>query len=468
MVAAAEEDPLLGRTLLGKLRVVRRIGAGGMGAVYEVEHKVTGHRRALKVLHPGMADGEVLARFAREARVSALVRSTHMVETFDAGATEDGMAYVLMELLEGRPVTRLIADSGRMAPEVAVEIFSQVCEGVAAAHEVGIVHRDLKPDNLFLVRGQGGQEQVKILDFGISKFTAKQAAFEGTLTGEGSLLGTPYYMSPEQMRAERDVDHRADVYAIGVMLYEALAGRRPFDATTFTALVVKIHEGQCEPLASLVPGLDPTLVATVERAMHKDREQRFPSVRELAAALRASRRRGSSEDRPSWADSGRMIHTLGGGRETGSRTLPPARSRGWWLAVGGVIVVGGALTLALPALWAGGLTVAHDPPPPTAPPRLVNAPPTTPAPGLAAPPPGPPAVDDPARTEIPVGADLPLVVQAGAPPTDVALDAGARPSRRVRAGAGSAARDPSAPSRPREVRPRPGGQAVDRDDPYDD
>ncbi len=277
---------LVGQTLMNKLEVLRLIGAGGMGAVYEVRHLLTKHHRALKLLHPQFAKSpEVVARFVREAGVAGTLRSEHVVETFDAGQLEDGSAYVLMELLEGRSLAGLLEERGRLEAAHAARLVWQACEGVAVAHAAGIVHRDLKPDNLFVVRREDGRETVKLLDFGISKFTTGYE-HAGTLTSEGSMMGTPYYMSPEQAKGAKDVDERADIYALGVILYEALTGLRPFDEDSFPALVIKIHTGEYRPVLDLRPELDPAMADVVHRAMHVDPAERFASARELQDALR--------------------------------------------------------------------------------------------------------------------------------------------------------------------------------------
>ncbi|HEY8432279.1 MAG TPA: protein kinase [Sandaracinaceae bacterium] len=279
----AESDDLVGQILLGKLEVVRRIGGGGMGVVYEVEHRLTGHRRALKVVHAKYADRpRFMKRLLREARVAGTLKTPYVVETYDAGRLEDGSAYVLMELLHGRSLYDLLQEEGRLGVRRVAEIMSQVAEGIGVAHAAGIVHRDLKPENVFLVKTEDG-ENVKILDFGVSKFDDGGDS-PTRLTVEGTLVGTPYYMSPEQA-AGRTVDARTDVYAMGVMMYEALAGRLPFEADSVGALFVKIGAGECVPLRIRRPDLDESVCEIVHRAFHRDPAQRFESAEALRREL---------------------------------------------------------------------------------------------------------------------------------------------------------------------------------------
>ncbi|HEY8945840.1 MAG TPA: serine/threonine-protein kinase, partial [Polyangiaceae bacterium] len=282
MSKAADRFPT-GTVLAGKLRVVQRLGFGGMGAVYEVEHELTRHRRALKLLHAEMrAVPGVVERFLREASAAGRIGNPHIVETFDAGYLESGEPYIVMELLEGETLASLLETQGVLSIERSCAILEQVADGVAAAHAAGIVHRDLKPENIFLT----GSERafVKLLDFGVSKFDSAATGVQN-LTMEGSPIGTPYYMSPEQVRGEKSVDARADIYALGVVLYECLTGKKPFVAETLPHLAVLIHEGRFQPPTELRPGLPASIDAVVARAMASDPGQRYANVREFAAQL---------------------------------------------------------------------------------------------------------------------------------------------------------------------------------------
>ena len=273
-----------GAIVAGKLRVIRLIGEGGMGAVFEVEHTFTKHRRALKMLHGEYARmPDVVTRFLREASAAGRIGNRHVVETFDAGKLDSGEPYIVMELLSGESLANLLERRRRLPVAEAVDVLLQACEGVQAAHAAGIVHRDLKPENLFFLQEPSGF--VKIVDFGISKFAADHTGV-GSLTLEGSALGTPFYMPPEQVRGDKDVDQQADVYALGVVLYECVTGRKPFIADTLPHLSVLIHEGKYPPASEIVPGLPPALESVIGRALAVEKRDRFQSVRELSARLK--------------------------------------------------------------------------------------------------------------------------------------------------------------------------------------
>jgi eukaryotic-like serine/threonine-protein kinase len=276
-----------GSVIAGKFRVVRPLGVGGMGKVYEVEHELTRHRRALKVLHAGSGT-DVVERFVREASAAARIGNPHVAQTFDAGRLEGGEPYLLMELLDGETLEARLHRAGPIDPGELSALIHQACEGIQAAHEAGIIHRDLKPDNIFVeVREEG--PFVKILDFGISKFDPGQTGAPG-ITRDGSVMGTPYYMAPEQVRGASSIDARTDVYALGVILYECACGKRPFDATSVEHLAVLIHQGRAVPLVERAPSLPRTFCEIVARAMATDPRDRFESARALADALAPLRR----------------------------------------------------------------------------------------------------------------------------------------------------------------------------------
>jgi serine/threonine-protein kinase len=293
----ASETTLVGQLLFGKLRVDSVLGRGGMGTVYRVTHLGTHHQRALKVMNPQIRlHEEALARFLREATVSGTLKSPHVVETLDSGQLPDGSFYVLMELLEGEPLNDIV-ERGPMALARIGRLLGQACSALALAHDRGIVHRDIKPDNLFIVRHPDGTESVKILDFGIARFR-QQSDVLGQLTGENAILGTPLYMAPEQIGNASTADGRADVYALGVVLYEAVSGRKPYTAQSFAELVAHIFDGQSTPLERTAPGLSPRAYEVVRKAMARKAEDRYQSVRELGEAL--------AELEPPWTPSSRL------------------------------------------------------------------------------------------------------------------------------------------------------------------
>jgi len=289
-----------GTIVANRLRIVRVIGVGGMGTVYEVEHELTKHHRALKVLHAKAAQQpSVVERFVREASAAGRIANAHIAETFDAGRLESGEPYLLMELIEGQTLDERLRQGGPIDVGELTDLVHQACEGVHAAHVSGIVHRDLKPENL-IVTARDGAPFVKILDFGISKFDSERTGALG-ITTEGLVMGTPYYMSPEQLVASPTLDARTDVYSLGVILYECACGVRPYDAQSIEHLAILIHKGNAAPLASRRPDLPPALCAAVHRAMDVDRDARFQSARELAEAIAPLRSPAATMRAVSWS-----------------------------------------------------------------------------------------------------------------------------------------------------------------------
>jgi hypothetical protein len=284
--AMAAGDSLIGETLGGKYRVLHQIGRGGMGVVYEAEHVGLGKRVAIKLmLEKYTDDTEAVARFHREALAAGRIGNPHIIEIFDMGKAPDGRSFVVMELLSGFPLAKVLEMSGALPPWRAVQIMRQVLRAVEAAHAKGIIHRDLKPDNIFLIQQREDQDFVKLLDFGISKvLSVEEQVAITTLTTTGVVMGTPLYMAPEQALGNR-VDRHADIYACGVILYEMLAGRPPFDGPTYAALVGKLLTAPPPPLGELRPGLPASLVRAVHRALAKEPGDRFDSAEQFAAAL---------------------------------------------------------------------------------------------------------------------------------------------------------------------------------------
>lgn len=277
---------LVGQTIEGKYALKAVLGRGGMGTVYEALHRLTNRRVAVKVLLPEHAEKpESIARFHQEARVVSSIGHSNICEILDFGRLADGRPFLVMELLEGETLGTLLERKGRLPVGEAVAVVVQALEALDAAHAKGIIHRDMKPDNVFLTARGGGAPVVKVLDFGISKAFGEDRDVE--LTRTGMVMGTPYYMAPEQARGDRSLDPRVDVWASGVILYEAISGRRPFLAKNYNALLVEILTAAHRPLSSLVPGVPGGLEAVIDRALSKRREDRQPTVAALASALAA-------------------------------------------------------------------------------------------------------------------------------------------------------------------------------------
>jgi serine/threonine-protein kinase len=267
----------------GRYRLGRSLGQGGMGEVYEAVQENLGKRVAVKLLHAQLAhNAGLLARFKREAEAAARLGHANIVEVFDFGVDADGTPFLVMELLAGESLGRTLASQGRLSQARVAFIAAQVLAALAAAHASGFVHRDLKPDNIFLTSVSGVNDIVKLLDFGIAKLTDEST--DAKLTNTGAVLGTPQYMSPEQARG-RSIDARSDLYAMGVVMYEALTGRVPFTAENYNAILFAILEDDPTPLASMRPDLEPAFVEIVQRAMARKPESRFSDAAAMRTAL---------------------------------------------------------------------------------------------------------------------------------------------------------------------------------------
>lgn len=279
---------MIGQTV-GNYQVLKLLGEGGMGAVYLAEHPGIGRKAAVKVLRGELASNEeVIQRFFNEARAANAIKHPGIVEIFDFGKLSSGGSYIIMELLEGDSLASRIKRGGFRIADVQ-EIAYQTAGALAAAHEKGIVHRDLKPDNIFLVPDQQtpGRELVKILDFGIAKLAGSQAGAGSVRTRTGTVMGTPLYMSPEQCRGTTEVDHRTDIYALGIILYELLCGAPPFVSEGHGELIHMHIAVAPAPPRSHNPGIPADLEAVVMKALAKDPARRFQSMSELQRALRS-------------------------------------------------------------------------------------------------------------------------------------------------------------------------------------
>ncbi|HEX3775487.1 MAG TPA: protein kinase [Polyangiaceae bacterium] len=271
--------------IAGKYELLRKLGQGGMGSVWYAQHLTLHSPVAIKLIDPAIATNpEALGRFLREAQSAAVLRSPHVVQILDHGV-DNGVPYIAMELLEGESLADRLARVGRLSPAETARIVIHVCRAVGRAHDAGIVHRDLKPDNVFLVRNDD-EEVAKVLDFGIAKATTHGlgAAASGA-TRTGALLGTPYYMSPEQAEGDRSLDSRADIWALGVITFECLLGRRPFEAETLGSLLLAICTRPI-PVPSRVGQVPAGFDEWFARACSRDLAARFASAKELATELR--------------------------------------------------------------------------------------------------------------------------------------------------------------------------------------
>jgi serine/threonine-protein kinase len=278
----------VGQLIEGKYRIIELIGEGGMGAVYLGENVRIQRKVAIKVLHGAYSSNiEVAQRFEREAQAAGRIGNDHILEVLDLGELPGGDRFMVMEYLDGETLAHRIKRLGRMSPQQVAPLAKQMVAGLAAAHAAGIVHRDLKPENIFILKEKAGKKDyVKIIDFGISKFQPL-GGDAMKMTRTGVVMGTPYYMAPEQASGSRDADARSDLYAVGVMLYEAVTGRVPFDAPTFNQLMFQIVLSEPPPPQAVVPDLDPAFASIVSKGMARDVNHRFQSSAEFGAAIDA-------------------------------------------------------------------------------------------------------------------------------------------------------------------------------------
>jgi len=278
--------PNVGDLLAGKYRIEKLLGMGGMGAVYGANHEILGQKVAIKVLLAEIASNqEAVARFLNEARAAAKIQNSHCARVMDVGTLEHNQAYMVMEYLEGCDLGQLLERQGPLPLQSAVDYVLQSLEALAHAHALHLVHRDLKPANLFLARQQDGTDIVKVLDFGISKATDTMGGTNPSLTSTKALLGSPLYMSPEQLRSSKSVDPRTDIWALGIILFELLTGRTPYDGDNVGELFAAILEKDAPSLLTFRPDAPPGLDQAVLACLRRDPNQRFQNVGQLADAL---------------------------------------------------------------------------------------------------------------------------------------------------------------------------------------
>jgi serine/threonine-protein kinase len=296
-LVAEESTSRIGSVVAKKYRILRVLGRGGMGTVYEAVHTSIGKHVALKFLEGHTtADAPARARFLREAQTASLVESPHVVHIFDSGWSDDGVPFMVLELLRGQDLRALLRAEGRLGLEQIISIAEQTLRALIQTHAAGIVHRDLKPENIFLCEIEGSEPLVKILDFGISKNTRPEEQLD-TLTHQGAVLGTAYYMSPEQAHGEPDVDPRSDVYSLGAIIYEMFTGRTPHVGNVYHAVLIDICTRDAPDVRLLAPQVPEDLARVIARALSRDRHARFETAQAFLGALSpfsAARRVSSS------------------------------------------------------------------------------------------------------------------------------------------------------------------------------
>jgi eukaryotic-like serine/threonine-protein kinase len=368
-----EHRELVGTTLSGRYSITRQVGQGGMGAVYEATHALIGKRVAVKVLLDKYARREALvARLEKEARLASSIGHEHIVDITDFGITEDGRTFVVMEYLEGESLAECLQREVRLPERRVLEIVQQATSALAAAHRKGVVHRDIKPENIFLLQRRD-KDFVKVVDFGISKSlrdTDENEEAKPRLTETGMVLGTPLYMSPEQARGDDELDHRVDVYALGVIMYETSTGRVPFQGHNYLSVISQVLSSSPLPPRQIVPGLSEEFEAVVMRAMSKEREDRYADCEALLVDLNALL------DDPSHSTERARITGPGAKRVARKST---ARIAIW---VGAIAATLAALITAVAFLMKSSDVKQPEPAPPVvvAPPAIVAPTPGTPAP----------------------------------------------------------------------------------------
>ncbi|HET7500535.1 MAG TPA: serine/threonine-protein kinase [Kofleriaceae bacterium] len=372
----SDQAELVGMTLSGRYLVTRKVGQGGMGAVYEATHTLIGKRVAVKVLLEKYARREaIVQRLEQEARLASSCQNEHIIDITDFGSTDDGRRFVVMEYLEGESLAECLARETRLPEQRILRIASQAASALAAAHDKKIVHRDIKPENLFLLRRKDA-DFVKVVDFGISKSVSAgdEAQEQQRLTQTGMVLGTPLYMSPEQARGDEELDARVDIYALGVIMYEAATGRVPFIGNNYLSVISQVLNEDPRPPRELRADLSEELEAIILRAMAKDRDERYATARDLLSDITAL-----LEDPARSTERAKI---------TGPRKKAPPRSKSplkiaIWVALIAVVIAAVVTTVVM--LFGGSEVVKQRRDPAVGPPPVVAV--------DAAPPPAVVAVD---------------------------------------------------------------------------
>ncbi len=493
--------PQPGEQIAGKYRVEGVLGAGGMGCVLAAEHTVLRSRVAIKLLLPqAAAIPGATERFLREAQAVAALRSEHVAHVLDVGSTETGAPYLVMEHLVGQDLRKIVRERGPLPVGEAVDYLLQTCDAVAEAHARGIIHRDLKPGNLFVTARPDGAPLVKVLDFGLAKVLEPQdlGAPDESITQTGLVAGSPHYMSPEQFRSLRKADTRSDIWALGVVAYEILAGRRPFLGEGMSGVMMSVVTEQPEPLREIRPDLPAPLAALVMRCLEKSPDRRPQTVTEIIAALKAlsapAPQDSANTSSASWDPTSADVLPPAPGRSTwrmidpgtvaaaqayagatatetskgvsldpaeawadvieARRTARDRTTRRRWLVFGSAVAVGLSAAVAVRMLVKGPEAgAAGDPAAPESDPLVpaTNAPPGT---VQAVPAPAPEPAEPP-----------PAMSGQAAPPATGAPGATASTSSTSAKQAGSTP-SPAPSSRPKAARPGAPGAASKPDDPF--
>jgi serine/threonine-protein kinase len=471
-IPSADVDPLLSQLVADRYRIIRKLGEGGMGSVYLAEHVVIEKKFALKVLALELARrSDLVARFLQEARSASRIGHENVIDISDFGQTNDGLVYIAMEFLDGKDLGEIVRGQGAMEWKQAREIALQICRALRAAHDKGIVHRDMKPENIFLIQREGQPHFVKILDFGIAKVMGLDPNGP-RLTRTGMIFGTPEYMAPEQAEG-KDTDHRADIYAVGCILYHLITGQTPFIAESFMTMLTKHLMEDPVPPSVRRPdiAITPEMDGLVLKALEKDREKRWQSMAELldaisvcpgpetstakptggqtvamggahaAAALQVLRSRGTKA-----AETNRVATQASLSDESMAAEVGPRGSKKTLFLVIAGVVLGVAV-----ALW---FALGHGKPAPSPAP-----PPPPPAASLPAPPPVPVAPAPPPPAPAPVAETPPPPQQepAAEPASKQRPGHGHKPH--APSATGSTARPATAPSpavKPVSPEPTPG------------